>query len=201
MDKINLYVVDTRKHTFSELLSYTKISDEDLKTLDKFRVLEVKKEKLASLYFKRKYVGEFSINEDGKPVSKNLFFNISHSKGVVVIAISKEHEIGVDIEVIKSKDEDLVKYVSSEEEYKFIKTEFDFLSIWTNKESLVKCLGTGIKSDIKSIPALPLNGKKEFKGETYFSKITKVNDSIISITIKDKNDFDFDLVMEEVHYD
>ena len=196
MNKVNVYLFDTRKCTLSELVSFANLSEEDLKSLERFRNIEIKKEKLISLYLKRKYVGEFNFNEHGKPISGHCYFNISHSRGVVVLAINQEYEIGVDIEVIKSADKDLIKYVSNDEELEFIKNEFDFLSIWTNKESLVKCFGTGIKHKIKSIPALPLNGKKEFEGKAYFSKIIKANDAIISITIQNENDFECELITE-----
>ena len=183
----------------SELLDIAKLSDEDLKGLEKYKAVEVKKEKIVSLYFKNKYVGESTINEYGKPQSDKCFFNISHSKGVVVLAVSQKYDIGVDIEVIRNKDEDLVKYISSEEEYKFIKNEIDFFSVWTNKESLVKCLGTGIRSQVKTIPALPLNGKKEFSSQSFFSKVIKNNDYIISVTINGDKEFNLNLSMENVN--
>ena len=201
MDKISVYILDTRKVTLNELFSFANLDDEEVKSLEKYKVIEVKKEKVASLYFKNKYIGETTVNDFGKPISDKCYFNISHSKGVVVLAISQKHDIGVDVEVIREKDEDLVKYISSDVEYAFIKNELDFFSVWTNKESLVKCLGTGIRNKVKSIPSLPLDGVKEFCGETFYSKVIKNNDYLISLTIKDKNDFDFDLIMEEIRND
>ena len=183
----------------SELLDIANLSEEDLKSLEKYKAVEVKKEKIVSLYFKNKYVGESTINEYGKPLSDKCFFNISHSKGVVILAISQKHDIGVDVEVIRNKDEDLVKYISSDEEYKFIKNEIDFFSVWTNKESLVKCLGTGIRSQVKTIPALPINGKKDFSNQSFFSKVIKNNDYIISVTINGDKEFNLNLSMENVN--
>ena len=192
MDKVKLIVFDTRKHTYNELLLTLNISEEEAKALKKYRALDTRKEKLVSLYFKKKYVGEYSYNEYDKPISPNAFFNISHSKGVVVLALNKEVELGVDIEILRAKDDDLIKYICSEEEYKFVKNEIDFLSVWTNKESLVKCLGTGIKKNVKTIPALPLCGKKEYDGQSFYSKIIRHNDAIISLTVKGNEDFDFE---------
>ena len=198
MDNITLYILDTRKTTLTELFELSHLSEEERQSLEKYKAIEVKKEKIVSLYFRNKYIGETYENEFGKPLSKNVFFNISHSKGVVVLAISESHNIGVDVEVIRNKDEDLVKYISNEKELAFIKNEFDFFSMWTNKESLVKCLGTGIRSQVKTIPGLPLNGKKEFKGETFYSKIIKNNDYIISISLRDKEDFIVDMKIENI---
>lgn len=198
MNKVTLYYCDTRKHTYSDLLSRIDLNVEQRKSLERFRVLETKKERLISIYFKKKYVGDFTLNEHGKPVSDSVFFNISHSRGVVALAICEQCKIGLDIEVIKPKDNDLVKYVCNDEEYRHVKNEFDFLSIWTNKESLVKCLGTGIKKDIKSIPSLPLDGQKEYQNNLFFSKITKINDYIVSITIMSGSDFNLQIVEESI---
>ena len=201
MDKILVYVLDTRKTSFHELLDYVNLEGEDLSFLDKYKVLEVKKEKLVSYYFRKKYVGEVFNNEYGKPLSKNIYFNISHSKGVIVIALSMDYDVGVDVEVVRPNDDDLVKYTCNEEEYRFVKNEFDFLSIWTNKESLVKCLGTGIKNKIKEIPGLPLNGKKEYGEDIYYSRVSRINDAILSITIKNDKEFDYQIIMEDVHHE
>lgn len=196
-NKVILHILDTRKYTYNDLLSLTMLNEEELSLFDKYHVLSVKKEKLVSYYFKKKYVGDYFLNEFGKPLSNNIYFNISDSKGIVVIALSKENDVGVDIEILKPKDEDLVKYVCNDEEYKYVKNEVDFLSIWTNKESLVKCVGTGIKNNIKSIPSLPINGKKEYNENIYYSKSVKYNDSIISITLKGENEFDYELIVED----
>ena len=199
MDNVTLYIFDTRKTALTELLELSRLSEEELQSLEKYKAIEVKKEKIVSLYFRNKYIGETTTNEYGKPLSDKVFFNISHSKRVVVLAVSENHDIGVDVEVIRNKDEDLVKYISNEKELAFIKNEFDFFSIWTNKESLVKCLGTGIRNKVKEIPSLPINGKKEFSNQTFFSKFIKNNDYIISITINDDKDFNLNLSMENVN--
>ena len=99
MDKISLYVLDTRKYSFGELLALTKLDESEISFLERYHVLDVKKEKLVSYYFKKKYVGDYSLNERGKPISNNVFFNISDSKGMVVLAISKNREVGVDVEI------------------------------------------------------------------------------------------------------
>ena len=197
MDKINLYVLDTRKFAFSELLSLTKIDDADIAFLSKYKVLDVKKEKLISYYFRKKYVGDYFYNEYGKPLSNNIYFNISNSKGVVVLATSKKHDIGVDVEILRRRDEELIKFVTTDEEYAYINNEIDFLSIWTSKESLVKCIGTGIRTPLKEIPALPINGNIEYNEQTLYRKTFKHNDYIISITINCDKEFEYNLILED----
>ena len=194
MDKISLIIIDTRKYTLNELLSKSSISDEELKEINTYKNIDVRKEKVASLILKEKYIGEYKIDPLGKPISNNCYFNFSHSKGVVVLAINKKYEIGVDVEVLRKIDDDLAKYISSEEEYKSINNEIDFYSIWTNKESLTKCYGTAKDSNVKSIPSLPLNGPKIYKELNFFTKIIKRQDYIISISIKSKEDFEVEII-------
>ena len=75
-NKVILHILDTRKYTYNDLLSLTMLNEEELSLFDKYHVLSVKKEKLVSYYFKKKYVGDYFLNEFGKPLSNNIYFNI-----------------------------------------------------------------------------------------------------------------------------
>lgn len=193
MEIVKLYLFDSRTSGFDNIFSSLFLSDEDIDHLERYKIEEVKKEKALSLHFKNKYIGEYSINEYGKPISKNIFFNISHSHGVVVLATSSKYDVGVDIEVIRDKKDDLARFVSNEEEYQYIKSDKNFFEVWTSKESLSKCVGTGIRNNIKSIPSFPLNGIKTFNNEVYYNKLIEKDDYVISITLKTKEDFEIEI--------
>ena len=193
MEIVKLYLFDSRTSGFDNIFSSLFLSDEDIDHLERYKIEEVKKEKALSLHFKNKYIGEYSINEYGKPISKNIYFNISHSHGIVVLATSSKYDVGVDIEVIRDKKDDLARFISNEEEYQYIKSDKNFFEVWTSKESLSKCVGTGIRNNIKSIPSFPLNGRKTFNNETYFNKLIEKDDYVISITLKTKEDFEIEV--------
>ena len=106
--------------------------------------------------------------------------------------------IGVDIEHIKKIDKDIKEYVTSEEEYRSIKTDEDFFKIWINKESLLKANGCGLTKDIKNVPAFPIEGIREYKGKKYNSNIIKDNNYLISVTIQDTEDFNIKVIKEYV---
>lgn len=97
-------------------------------------------------------------NEHGKPYfadRKDLFFNISHCKSAVAVAIDDE-EVGVDIEEISRYKESLESYVLNEEEIPRCARNDrgraeEFIKIWTQKEAVFKLLGTGITHDIKNV--------------------------------------------------
>ena len=94
---------------------------------------------------------EYIYNEFGKPYIKdsNLYFSLSHSNGVIALAVSKE-EIGLDIELIKDVKDNLALKVMNEAEYNIYKglSKNDkisyFYEVWTSKEAYVKKLGTSL---------------------------------------------------------
>ncbi len=99
----------------------------------------------------------FSREESGKPFCENanIHFNISHSKDMVVCAIS-DNKIGVDIEKIRSLETRITRIACTENDllYVFGSTNipktFDsqslmrFFYLWTAKEAYFKYCGTGI---------------------------------------------------------
>ena len=92
---------------------------------------------------------EYIYNEFGKPYIKdsNLYFSLSHSNGVIALAVSKE-EIGLDIELIKDVKDNLAHKAMNEAEYNIYKglSKNDkisyFYEVWTSKEAYVKKLGS-----------------------------------------------------------
>ncbi len=93
--------------------------------------------------------------EFGKPYLRDfpeLHFNVSHSGEKLLIAISFEQAVGIDIEKTKPRKSfaGLVKkcFATSEQNYWFDLPENEKLSVfydfWTRKESVVKGIGRGI---------------------------------------------------------
>ena len=109
-------------------------------------------------------IKEFQIlaTANGKPFfsDANLpFFNISHCKSGVAVALHS-HIIGVDIEQKDAYSDDLAQYVMSPNELDAIEHSVDkqtaFAVLWTKKEAYYKCIGTGLKDDIKyALEAVP----------------------------------------------
>ena len=170
------------------------IKDEDVAKVLKYDNIIKQKQEIASLYLKRKFIKDYYLDENGKPVSKNIFFNISHSKDYVLIAISEKYDIGIDIEYKNNRNvEKLKNYICSKEELDFIKSNDDFYKIWVSKESLFKCCGKGIIMDLKSIDSLPFDGLKIHKGNNYYSHYFDYDNYAISITLRNDNDFKYEI--------
>ena len=89
---------------------------------------------------------EFTKHKSGRWSTPFCEFSISHTDGVVAVAISNE-TVGVDVEVIKPRHNDKTaeRIMTAEEYNKYQnlpeseRTEF-FLSVWTRKEAVFKSL-------------------------------------------------------------
>lgn len=198
MKKVIVHLLDVNDLDFSTLSSSVFINENDVKAAKKFSFLLDQKEHLASSYFKNKYVGEYHLNDNGKPISNKIFFNISHSHGVVVFVMDDIYSVGVDIEKVKPVEVDFKIYVCSDEEYKELKSEKDFYKIWTNKESLVKCCGTGINQKPVNIPGIPLNSKRIYQHKIYQSHILEYNNYIISVSLESAEEFEISIIKENL---
>lgn len=114
---------------------------------------------------------EIVYNKYHKPYLKdsNLYFNISHDKDTIVLAIS-DKEIGVDIEYLTYKEE-VIKHRFNKKEQLIIKNslnkEYDFTRIWVMKEAYLKCIGTGLEYGLKKVDATKLNKIDIINKDTY----------------------------------
>ena len=93
--------------------------------------------------------------EGGKPFAtggkKHLFVSFSHSEDKVFCAISESMDIGVDAEKLSRPiPQRVLDRVLNETEKQVLK-ELDPLQIWTLKEAAVKCLGTGLRTNLNEI--------------------------------------------------
>jgi 4'-phosphopantetheinyl transferase len=115
---------------------------------------------------------EFSYGEYGKPAisglnaSSGYSFNLSHSAGVVVFAIGKERNLGIDVELIKpdSAGEDIARRFFSPSEVSDLQTlppesrAEAFFGCWTRKEAYLKARGTGLQFPLDSFSVSLLPG-------------------------------------------
>lgn len=153
-----------------------------------------KKDQLLSLgagYLMAKYLphdAQFYNNEYGKPYLENgPFFSLSHSGEYVVIVIDEEHEIGIDIQLIDEKNVSTIAKISGEN----LPTN-EMFQLWSNKESLIKCMGSSIAL-IEKVPALPLIGKRKYLNKTYYTQSIIFNGYSLSITRDNKEEFEIEL--------
>jgi len=107
-----------------------------------------------------------SIQFDNPPNKKprishadNISFNLSHSQSVSIIAVSKQHEVGVDIETMQTK-----RNINAIAQRFFTKKESDWIAgmnekmkspafhqLWCHKEALLKGQGSGLQGGLDII--------------------------------------------------
>ena len=108
----------------------------------------------------------FKIESYGKPALANLLcsmkvqFNISHSHDLILIAITVEDPIGIDIEYNNKKRsiERLVETIFAPSEMKYFVTlksqrekEEPLFRCWTRKEAYLKAIGIGLRQNLTNI--------------------------------------------------
>lgn len=175
---------DSKFNSLIHLLSEEDVSKKELIVFDRdkvrFQNSRIFLRQVLSTYLKEdpcKII--FNYNEFKKPnlIHKEIKFNLSHSKDEIVVAISLGTEVGVDVEYIDDQKnlKALLSSIGSEREnlsWYLLDPKnqlHSFYKIWTQKESLLKALGTGIVSNLKSIEVevLPTMPHRLFKSAVY----------------------------------
>ncbi len=83
-------------------------------------------------------------NKDGKPIVQDWHISISHTKGWAVLMLSRNHEVGVDIEYYSDRVSKIVsKFVRKDEDAQDVDSQ---LVIWSAKEAVYKYFS---KDDLK----------------------------------------------------
>jgi len=113
----------------------------------------------------------FDYNKYGKPkISSNLLeqavhFNISHTRGCILLAISIRCSVGVDVESLYIDDKvlDIAPDVFNTEELDYLKKsnyksyKARFMQLWTLKESFIKAKGKGLSMPLSDFSVIPNN--------------------------------------------
>lgn len=97
----------------------------------------------------------FCYGEHGKPHiagRPDIHFSLSHCRAGVICALS-DRPVGVDIESIRRYDDSLARYTMNESELQLLSASdhpgLDFTRLWTMKEAVLKCGGSGINDHLK----------------------------------------------------
>jgi len=101
---------------------------------------------------------EFRVNSYGKPSTGRVFFNVSHSHELAMIAVSRTREVGIDVERIDEKfmRENIAERFFSPGEVSGLlsvtlrERSGAFFNCWTRKEAYVKARGVGLSLALSS---------------------------------------------------
>ena len=110
----------------------------------------------------------FGASTNGKPYiqapkSSIRSFNISYARGLIAIGISREVDVGVDIEIRHEiPQHDFPWHLFSAEEQRVLRAATDaerlpaFLRLWTLKEAIAKRTGQGFATEFSEIDTTAL---------------------------------------------
>jgi len=168
-DQIHIWKLDLNVDKVNLNYLYDNVlSSDERKRADKLKSKDDQKRAIYSRGLLRKKLGtylevdpadiSFSYNEYGKPSLnpkfhfEDLRFNVSHSKDIVVYAITRNRDIGIDVEYLKNVNRagKIVERFFSKEEIDFYisqpehKRKWAFFALWTRKEAYSKAMGRGI---------------------------------------------------------
>ena len=157
---VKLYIADISSLDIEKAMSA--VSDERRGKARRLRSDENKRQSLgAALLLYRAVNGgmpfDCSVSPHGKPYCEGkAHFNLSHSKSMVVCAVS-DCEVGVDIQA-KTRDHlEIAKRFFTEAEYESILRSSDpdalFNKLWVMKESYIKAMGTGLSASLSGFEA------------------------------------------------
>ncbi|TEU25700.1 4'-phosphopantetheinyl transferase superfamily protein [Acinetobacter seifertii] len=104
------------------------------------------------------------LQPNGKPFvqdGKTIYFNLSHSADVIVLAVTEEGEIGVDVERVNREFEwrrvdsvlalSEIDWIQENESTDPFSVYQRFFQIWTLKEAYIKCTGEGMSRHLKKL--------------------------------------------------
>jgi 4'-phosphopantetheinyl transferase len=114
------------------------------------------------------------VRPDGKPklageLGRALWFNLSHSAQVAVLALSAVGEVGVDVEEIRRLPDadDVAQRVFTARERAAIeraspaRRDRAFFEAWTRKEAYIKATGEGLRASLRDIDIAPESSSAE----------------------------------------
>lgn len=146
---------------------------------------------------------DIEYNKYGKPFIVGFpNFNISHS-GNIVVFVSSEYKVGIDIELVKDIDIDDFKLQMTNTEWNKIELSLNkttaFYEYWTQKEAVIKANGKGLSIPLKSFEineGLTLIEEEKF----YVKKVPIDQNYICHLAIKNIFQSDVFLNIEKIVY-
>lgn len=176
---VDLYWATLPRSISGEQIRYglSLLDPEELVTYGRYKVEHKRVEFLAGRVLAKTVIGDcldvpprtvlFAKNDWGKlylgSPNYQLYFNLSHSNGVVVLAASLSSEVGVDVESMLQEPFEVMKHVFNKGEIEWVNAQrnsqaklFAFYQLWTRKEAILKLLGRGFSLSPLSV-SVPLN--------------------------------------------
>lgn len=151
---------------------------------------------------------QFCYGSHGKPAlvensgGSKVRFNLSHSQGIAMYAVTRDSEIGIDIECIRfiSEAEQIAKRFFSTQEYAVFRTlapnqkQAAFFKCWTCKEAYLKAIGDGLAlpldqfdvslSPMESVKLLSIKGDPQSAHHWFLQELSPVSGYLAALAVE-----------------
>ena len=184
LERKQLHVWQTRLNQPPDRLpAYLRcLSADELERAARFHFADDRRDFVAGRAFLRtvlaRYLGieaaqvKFAYTRYGKPSIagpeslRGLFFNLTHSRQLALLAVTLEADVGVDVEYVRSVDDGIAERYFSRSEVAALRAlpeslqQEAFFNCWTRKEAFIKALGEGLSLaldsfDVSLVPGAP----------------------------------------------
>lgn len=131
----------------------------------------------------------FDCEEGGKPylVSGEICFNLSHSGNVALCSVSDD-AVGCDVEKIRPYNPRVAKRFFTAEEFCVLEKSHNpdliFTKLWTMKESVLKCLGTGLSGGLSEYDFSPFINENCFMAHNLCFNVFEIPEYVICVCSK-----------------
>jgi 4'-phosphopantetheinyl transferase len=178
--EIHIWCVDLDRGSDTERADESILSSDEQARANRFRIGTLRKRFVAGRAMRRKilagYLGagpaelQFVEGPSGKPrlgphLAKGIEFNVSHSDAALLVAVARDVEIGIDLERMSASAPVVLaaRYFSTHEQRALAalprqELAAGFFSVWTQKESLVKAVGSGLSMPLHCFDVMPNPG-------------------------------------------
>jgi 4'-phosphopantetheinyl transferase len=120
---------------------------------------------------------QFQTTEHGKPElagNTDITFNLSHTEGVAVLAVTRNRAVGIDVERVRQNLEtlEIAERFFSSGEADWLRSQpaserlRSFFVCWTAKEAYIKACGGGLSMPLTEFNLIPRSGTQKIKLET-----------------------------------
>ena len=117
---------------------------------------------------------EITHEESGKPVLDGWHISISHTKGYAAVLLSKNHEVGIDIEYVSERVKRIAdRFLRPDEQAESVT---DLLLHWCAKEAIYK-LYSELDLTFQQMKIVDLQSESDF-----FHVESEMNNGIVSVT-------------------
>lgn len=168
-DEVHIWVNYLNIHQAKLKHLYPLLSDAEKERSEQFKFFKHRKHFIASHGFLHSVLAYyldiaaeeilFSQGENGKPFisteqnPQNIQFNMSHSGNIAILAVCRQHSVGIDIEFMERKTDwqGVIKRYFTENEQRKIHAlpeelqKDAFYRVWTRKEAHMKVTGEGLR--------------------------------------------------------